>query len=52
MRISTRRPEAAQVPRLYGLAYRDSARAEVACYLIPFNLIVRAWMLWRTRTTL
>ena len=49
MRISSRRPEAAQVPRFYGLAYRDHAQAEIVCHAIPLNLIVHAWVLWRTR---
>mgnify|MGYP001560157814 CR=1 FL=1 len=36
--------EMGRVPRGYGLAYLDYARAEGIFYLIPFNLIVRIWL--------
>jgi hypothetical protein len=40
--------EAEVIPRGYGLAYWDFARAEGIFYLIPFNLIVRFahWFYW------
>lgn len=34
--------EEEQIPKFYGVAYRDFTRMRVVCYPIPLNLLVRA----------